>query len=141
MDIVPGKTSQIDRGEALALLGSVPLGRIVFTDRALPAVRLVSHLVEAGMLIVCNNYGAPIVSGDGPGGRATVVAYEADDIDPVTHAGWSVVVTGTATLVTRPADIARYRRVLRPPATARASQLIRVDTGIVAGYRLAPCAG
>jgi hypothetical protein len=30
----------------MSLLASVPLGRIVFTARALPAIRPVSHLVD-----------------------------------------------------------------------------------------------
>ena len=36
---------QLNRSEALKLLGSVSLGRLVFTHQALPAVRPVNHLV------------------------------------------------------------------------------------------------
>lgn len=39
-------TEQLDRSEALRLLGTVPLGRIVFTHQALPAIRPVNHVVE-----------------------------------------------------------------------------------------------
>lgn len=134
MDIVPSRPGGIGRAEALSLLASVPLGRILFTDRALPAIRLVSHLVEDGDLIIRNDYDVTIVSGDDTRTRGTVVAYEADDVDPVTRAGWSVVVTGTAVRVTHPADVAAYQRVLWPPA----GQLIRVHAGIVTGHRFAP---
>ncbi|WP_405959638.1 pyridoxamine 5'-phosphate oxidase family protein [Streptomyces sp. NBC_00024] len=48
-------------------------------------------------------------------GRAAlseVVAYEADDLDPVTRTGWSVVVTGTASRVLDPAELTRYQAAL-----------------------------
>ena len=38
---------ELAREEALRLLGTVPLGRVVFTDRALPAIR--SALSPCGM--------------------------------------------------------------------------------------------
>ncbi|MFD8141548.1 pyridoxamine 5'-phosphate oxidase family protein [Streptomyces sp. NPDC059708] len=37
---------ELDRAEALRLLATVSLGRVVFTHRALPAVRPVNHLVD-----------------------------------------------------------------------------------------------
>jgi hypothetical protein len=139
MDIVPSPPSGIGRAEALFLLASVPFGRIVFTERALPAIRLVNHLVEDGDLIVRNDHDSAIVAGDGAAARGTVVAYEADDVDPVTCVGWSVTVTGTATLITHSAVVARYQRALRPSAVT--GQLIRVHAGIVAGHRFGPRPG
>jgi len=43
-----------------------------------------------------------------------VVAYEADEIDPIRHSGWSVVVTGRARTVTDPDRVARYEQLLQP---------------------------
>lgn len=48
--------------ECMILLGSVSLGRIVFTAQALPAVRLVSHLVDGNRVIVRADASAPITS-------------------------------------------------------------------------------
>ncbi|MFE3938030.1 pyridoxamine 5'-phosphate oxidase family protein, partial [Streptomyces goshikiensis] len=42
----------LDRSEALRLLSTVSLGRIVFTRHALPAVRPVNHLVVGEDVIV-----------------------------------------------------------------------------------------
>lgn len=137
MNSTQGRFSEISHGEALSLLAGVTLGRIVFTDQAMPTIRPVSHIVEAGDLIVRNDHGVAVVSRSAPGQR-TVVAYEADDIDPVTHLGWSVVVTGTARLICDPGDIARYERALRPWTAGSAGQFIRVHTRIVTGYRLVP---
>ena len=65
-----------------------------------------------------------------------MVAYEADEIDPATRTGWSVVVTGTATRVADPAELARYQRLLTPWIDAAMRQLVRIRPEIVSGYRL-----
>ncbi|MFI1067459.1 pyridoxamine 5'-phosphate oxidase family protein, partial [Streptomyces spororaveus] len=84
----------LDRAEALRLLSTVSLGRIVFTQHALPAVRPVNHFVSGGDIVIRIHedgaLGALVAPADAPG---VVVAYEADVIDSVTHLGWSVVVT------------------------------------------------
>ncbi|MFD9517036.1 pyridoxamine 5'-phosphate oxidase family protein [Streptomyces sp. NPDC059979] len=43
---------ELDRAEALRLLSTVSLGRIVFTQHALPAVRPVNHLVVGENIMV-----------------------------------------------------------------------------------------
>ncbi|WP_437115003.1 pyridoxamine 5'-phosphate oxidase family protein [Streptomyces flaveolus] len=66
-----------------------------------------------------------------------VVAFEADVVDPDTHLGWSVVVTGYARLVTDPAEPARIRRLLRPWAPAAGTdQTVRIHPEQVTGVGL-----
>ncbi|MFE1794001.1 pyridoxamine 5'-phosphate oxidase family protein, partial [Streptomyces sp. NPDC059525] len=81
---------ELDRAEALRLLATVSLGRIVFTHRALPAVRPVNHLVDGEDVVIRIHGGGALASlsapADAPG---VVVAYEADAMDPDTHLGWS----------------------------------------------------
>ena len=97
---------ELARAEALRLLGAVPLGRVVFTDRALPAIRPVNHLVDGQQIVFRTGAAAAITTAvDGIG---TIVAFEADAIDPVRRVGWSVVVIGGARLVTDAAEIDRY---------------------------------
>ena len=43
-----------------------------------------------------------------------VVCYEADELDPVRHTGWSVIATGMARLVRDPDAITRYQQLLEP---------------------------
>ncbi|MFE9255333.1 pyridoxamine 5'-phosphate oxidase family protein [Streptomyces sp. NPDC006879] len=93
----PRRMRQLDRAEALRLLGTVSLGRIVFTERALPAVRPVSHLLDGEDIIVPIQDAGILTSLTAPAEvPGVVVAYQADAIDPVSHLGWSVVVTGFA---------------------------------------------
>ena len=128
--------AELPRDEALRLLASVPFGRVVFTARALPAVRPVNHLVDGSRIIIRTSLGSALSTDvDNIG---TVVAYEADEIDPVTRQGWSVVVVGRAVPVTDGALSAHYRQALQPWAAGQRDEVIAISTDMVTGYRLVP---
>jgi Pyridoxamine 5'-phosphate oxidase len=131
----PRQVNALPRDEAMRRLGSVGLGRIVFTERALPAVRLASHVVDEGHVIVRSDKCAVIVSPSGADG--TVVAYEADAIDPRSQAGWTVTVTGVAHLVDDPHQVARYREMAGAWAAGDGNCTIRIDAELVTGFELA----
>ena len=130
----------MSRDESLRLLGSIPIGRVVFTHLALPAIRPVCHLVEEGQIVIRAHLGAAIAAIDGPNG-ATVVAYEADVIDPDDHIGWSVIVVGRARRLPDNGENARYRQVLRPWASGLSDEIIAIEADIVDGFRLAKADG
>ncbi|MFI9809207.1 pyridoxamine 5'-phosphate oxidase family protein [Streptomyces sp. NPDC052301] len=133
----------LDPAEALRLLGSVPLGRIVFTRQALPTVRPVNHVLDRGDIVIRTHEGAALTShAEGADGTGVVVAYEADVIDPDTHLGWSVVVTGYARLVTDPAELARVRELLQPWVPVEGmDQAVRIRPELVAGVLLTTSIG
>ncbi|MFJ7587498.1 pyridoxamine 5'-phosphate oxidase family protein [Streptomyces sp. NPDC097617] len=128
---------ELDRDEALRLLATVSLGRIVFTQQALPAVRPVNHLVDGEDVIIRIHEGGALAAlaapVDAPG---VVVAYEADAIDPVTYLGWSVVVTGYACPVTDAAEADRYASLLRPWVGQPMTAALRIRPDLVTGFRL-----
>ncbi|MGW6568569.1 pyridoxamine 5'-phosphate oxidase family protein [Streptomyces sp. NPDC054975] len=136
--VAPRRVGRLDRAEALRLLGSVSLGRIVFTHQALPAIRPVNHLMDGEDIIVQLHDGATLASIVTPTQAAgVVVAYEADVIDPETHIGWSVVVTGYAHRITDERELARSAARLRPwvqHPTMNAALRIRPD--LVTGLQL-----
>ncbi|GAA1033626.1 pyridoxamine 5'-phosphate oxidase family protein [Virgisporangium ochraceum] len=125
--------STLDAEECMARLASVPFGRVVFTHRALPAIRPVNHIVDRGQVIIRTNLGTAIGSA---AGRGTVVAYEADAIDPVTRTGWSVVVTGVAQVITEPDEVARYQGLLDAWVDGERNSVIRIPAELVSGYEL-----
>jgi hypothetical protein len=86
----PWRMRPAGRDEAIRLLGSVPHGRIVFTERALPAVAPACHVVDGEHVVVCAHPGAAVLRAAGQ-----VVAYQADHVG-VGGLGWSVVVIGMA---------------------------------------------
>jgi Pyridoxamine 5'-phosphate oxidase len=120
-------------GESMRLLGSVPMGRVAFSARALPAIRPALHLVDGNRVIIRADGAAPITSAARSG---TVVAYEADALDPATRLGWSVVVVGAAHRVTDAAEAASYRRALRPWETGTDDQVVAISADVITGFRL-----
>lgn len=128
---------ELSRRESLQLLGSVSLGRVAFSARAMPAVRPVSHLVDDGFVIIRADGQAPITSALNAGSE-TVVAYEADSIDQDDHLGWSVVVIGVARRVTDPEKAAAYCAALRSWSAGTHDQVVAIHIDVITGVRIAP---
>ena len=133
----PRRSVELERAEALRLLGSISLGRIVFTLRALPTIRPVNHLLDQGDIIIRTDAGSALaVHAKGSDGPGVVVAYEADTIDPGTHLGWSVIATGYAQLITSRNELNRYRQILHPWVDQTMDCVIRIHPEELTGIRL-----
>jgi hypothetical protein len=63
---------ELSRADGWQLLAGVPVGRLVFTHQALPAVRLVNHLVDGDKIVIGLTPGSAIATSAGTGG--TVVS-------------------------------------------------------------------
>ena len=122
----PRRMRPEEREEALRLLGSVPYGRIVFTERALPAISPVSHIVDRGDVIVRVFADSAVLRAIGQ-----IVAYEADHVGEGGGVDWSVVVIGVAEREERAEDVARYARLLTPAADPGTTRVIRVRAELV----------
>ncbi|MFF0610470.1 pyridoxamine 5'-phosphate oxidase family protein [Nocardia tengchongensis] len=132
----PRATVAMGREEALRLLASVPFGRVVFTRDALPAVRPVNHLVDDGEIVIVRTRLTSRLTSTVRADSNIVVAYEADDIDPIEQLGWSVVVTGIARPVTDPERVARYEALLRPWVDGMMDSIVAIEPTLVTGVRL-----
>jgi nitroimidazol reductase NimA-like FMN-containing flavoprotein (pyridoxamine 5'-phosphate oxidase superfamily) len=126
---------ELSRADGLRLIASVPVGRLVFTQHALPAIRPVNHIVEDDMLVIGLTAGSPIAASARGG---IVVAYEADSLDVTERSGWSVVVVGVARLETDATTVLRYRDQLRPWLSGAMADILTISSELVTGYRLAP---
>jgi nitroimidazol reductase NimA-like FMN-containing flavoprotein (pyridoxamine 5'-phosphate oxidase superfamily) len=124
---------ELGREEGLRLLAGVPLGRVVFTLNALPAIRPVNHIVDGGDVVIRTHEGSALIP---TARRGVVVAYEADDIDPVRHVGWSVVVTGRTEEVTDAERVVLYRARLRPWVDGTMDFIVRIHAEIVTAFAL-----
>ena len=88
---------QLSRDECLALMASVPVGRIIYTRRALPAVELVNFALDrSGKLAAA--------------ARGTGVAFHAAHLDLAGQSGWSVTAIGPACAARRGRGPARCWR-------------------------------
>ncbi|AKN17859.2 hypothetical protein B586_16815 [Mycobacterium haemophilum DSM 44634] len=136
-DNVAREVVELEQGEAMRLLASVGHGRVVFTQRALPAIRPVNHLVDAGRVIVRTRLTANVATAVRTSTDSrVVVAYEADELDPQRRTGWSVVVTGLATTITNPEQIARYEQLLQPWVNMAMDTVIAIQPEVITGIRI-----
>ena len=130
----------LSREECLRLVGQVPLGRIVYTRQALPAVELVNFAMHDGDIIIRTDSSGKLAAAT----RGAVVAFEADSVDSAAHAGWSVTVVGYSRAVTDSDEIRRLEQVgLDPWAPGKRDHFIRISPEIVNGRRIGaqPLAG
>lgn len=119
--------------DCLTLLASVSIGRIVYTDRALPAIMPVNHLVHDGSVLIRTGAGSKLAAAV----RHAVVAYEADDLDPETRTGWSVVVIGESSRVEDPDEVDQLSRLpLQPWAPGGHDHLVRITIAEITGRRI-----
>ncbi|GAA5169856.1 MULTISPECIES: pyridoxamine 5'-phosphate oxidase family protein [Amycolatopsis] len=118
--------------ECVELLATQPVGRLAFSENALPTVRPVNFFLHDGDIVVRTSRSGSIA-------RLTkeVVAFEVDSIDPATHTGWSVVVIGKVKPVTDVADlVALSGPGHRPWADGERSHFLRIPIEIVSGRLL-----
>ena len=78
---------ELERQECLRLLANAPVGRIVHTRHALPAVLPVNFGLDGDGAVLLRTSAASELARAVDG---AVVAFEADEVDPLAHSGWSV---------------------------------------------------
>lgn len=123
--------------ECLRRLGGVAVGRLAFALDGEIAVLPVNHVLDGVDVCFRTSGGSKIqaaVDGD-------AVSYQVDEWDLAGRSGWSVLVQGTASIVTDEAALARLASTARRPwvpmdlATAR---WVKVSTRQVTGRMILP---
>ena len=122
----------LSRRESIELLSGEVVGRVVFTHSALPAVVPVTFAIFDDAVVLRTAEGTRLAAAADRG----VLAFEADEIDPVARTGWSVVVTGIAELVTDPIGRARIHSVVEPFAPGDNDVHVRLPLTVVTGRRV-----
>jgi nitroimidazol reductase NimA-like FMN-containing flavoprotein (pyridoxamine 5'-phosphate oxidase superfamily) len=123
------------REQCLALAASTPIGRVVYTDQALPAVLPMNFILDGDEVVIHTGSGSTLAAAI----RNAVVAFQVDDFDSGTTTGWSVTITGRARLVDDEEEATRLARLpLRPWVPTENGQFIRIPARHVAGHRLGP---
>ncbi len=134
MDFDGTTLEQLSRDECLRLVGQVPLGRIVYTRQALPAVELVNFTLDDGDIVIRTDSGGKLAAAT----RGAVVAFETDSVDIAAHTGWSVTIVGYSRAVTDGEEVRRLKRTgLNPWAPGEHDHFIRISPEIVNGRRVA----
>lgn len=125
----------LSRGESLKLLTSVPVGRIAFTDRALPAIQPVNFVVDGETIVFRTGAGSKLAAAT----REAIVAFQADAFDSEAQTGWSVMGVGRAYQVTDDAEIVRLCELpIRPWTPAARDHFVRIELATITGRRIPP---
>jgi uncharacterized protein len=127
----------LDRDACLSLLRSVDVGRVAWaTDDGEVTVVPVNFALA----------GEDIVFGTAAGGKLDAVrsgrtiSFEADDLEPALHSGWSVLVVGHAEVPAETDPVATEQRPM-PWDRRPKPYLIRLHLERVSGYQLPLRAG
>jgi uncharacterized protein len=133
MSVDASGLEMLSEPEALELLATVPLGRLVYSDRALPFVAPVSFILDGEDIVIRTGRRSNLAT-HGPG---NVVAFQVDDIAVSTGSGWTVVVTGRLHLVHDAVEIARLSALkLRSWAPATSDRYLRLRPELITGRRI-----
>lgn len=126
----------LSREECLRLLRRhhVHVARLGVVDTdGHPLVLPVNYRMDGDAVVIRTDPTSPL-AGQAAG---QPVAVEVDDVDPAWQEGWSVLVQGTATVVTEEAELVRLRRLpLHPWAPGDRSMYLRIEPAFVTGRRI-----
>ena len=124
----------LERAECLERMRTKAVGRVAFTDGALPAIRPVNYVMYGEAVVFRTNRESRLAAGT----TDAVVAFEVDDLDEKQHVGWSVVVVGLAEEVTRESDLLRISQLgLAPWADGDRQRFVKIVPAYVTGRRIA----
>jgi uncharacterized protein len=124
----------LDRADCLILLRTTSLGRVVFTDKALPACQPVTFFVDSDRAIFRTLDGSRL-SANTRGGA--VVGLEADN-GRVHEDGrwWTVLAVGRCQPITDPAEMAALsgRHPLIADTSSRGEHVVALTLEVVRGW-------
>jgi nitroimidazol reductase NimA-like FMN-containing flavoprotein (pyridoxamine 5'-phosphate oxidase superfamily) len=131
------KLTVLSREQCIALLPTVPIGRLIYTVRALPAVAPVNFILHGRDIVLRVGYGSSLAAAI----RGSILAFEVDEFDLEERTGWSVTVTGPAREERDDGELERLRGLeVLPWADGPRDYVIRIPCDIVSGRRLAAVA-
>ncbi len=133
--LAPGELDELERTECFRLLGLGAVGRVAFTDGALPAVQPVSYLLDGEEIVFRTRNGSKLAAAT----RHAVVGFEVDDFDLQARTGWSVLGIGEAYEIVDPARLAALADTHTDPwVRGHDAHTIAIPLQLVTGRRLVP---
>ena len=125
--------SVLGEDECMTLLAGVRVGRVAVSIGAVPAVFPVNFSMLDDAIVFRTGTGTKLDAAT----RNAVVAFEVDDLDPLYHDGWSVLVVGVADELTDPELLRRAEALpLAPWAPGTRDHVVRLQPGFVSGRRI-----
>lgn len=131
--LAPSEMQELERAECLRLLAHCAVGRVAFTDGALPAVQPVAYHLDEEEVVFRTKNGSKLAAAT----RHAVVGFEVDDFDLEARTGWSVLGIGEAYEIVDPARLAALADTLTDPwVKGHDAHTIAIPLQLVTGRRL-----
>jgi uncharacterized protein len=125
----------LDEAECLDLLATAAIGRVAFTEAALPAIQPVPYRLSGAEILIPSRVGCAVTAAS----RRAVLAFSVDDVHVPDCSGWTVTVVGPSRVISAPADVAELDGTgARPPDGAGDRCYIAIAVRLVHGRRIAP---
>jgi nitroimidazol reductase NimA-like FMN-containing flavoprotein (pyridoxamine 5'-phosphate oxidase superfamily) len=120
----------LNRRQCLDRLQTVRVGRLVFTEDALPAVQPVNFRLWREDIVIRVAGGAKLAAAT----NNLVVAFQTDELDPDLRTGWSVTVVGHAQPITDVSELVELSGTfLQPWVDGRRDHFVRIRTEKMTG--------
>ncbi|MCU1499315.1 MAG: pyridoxamine 5-phosphate oxidase-related FMN-binding protein [Acidimicrobiales bacterium] len=122
----------LDEHACLVLLASQQFGRLGLSVGALPTILPVHFALLGRDPVFRTDAGTKLATAS----AGNVLCLEVDALDPISHTGWSVVVTGPARVLTEPAELEAARRLPLRPWVGHGDAYVCIKPVLVSGRRL-----
>jgi uncharacterized protein len=123
----------LDDAECRRLLGTASIGRLAFSEGALPAIEPVAFALDGDRVLIPT----PAGSRAAVASRRAVVAFAVDDVDGVSGTGWDVTVIGPSRVISDPHQVAALDAAgPRSSASAGEHWYIAVQSRVLRGRRI-----
>jgi nitroimidazol reductase NimA-like FMN-containing flavoprotein (pyridoxamine 5'-phosphate oxidase superfamily) len=135
-EIAPGPGIEIfAEAECRRRLQGVAVGRIAMRGEDAPEMRPINFVLRGDDVIIRTGDGLILAAAQ----RGESAGFEIDDIDPIEHTGWSVIVTGK--LFELPTDEEHLSLPLRPWASGLKDRFVGLAMDRISGLRIPPGRG
>ncbi|MDX6280749.1 MAG: uncharacterized protein QOH03_1820 [Kribbellaceae bacterium] len=114
------------------LLRSHQVGRVVYSDGAIPVATPVNYIFDGGAVVFRTHPGSRLAKAT----RDTVLSFQVDEVDVDTASGWSVIVTGVGQVLGGLDLLQAEHGPLVSWAGDDRTHLVRIPASLVSGCRV-----
>lgn len=122
----------LDEQDCLRRLREARFGRVALSSGALPVILPIHYALLGNDPVFRTDFGTKLLAAT----AGQVLCLEIDEVDPEAHAGWSVLVTGRADVITQPDDLAAARELPLRPWTGSGDAFVRIACTLVSGRQV-----
>lgn len=113
-------------------LALTPFGRVALSSHALPVIFPIHFAMLGDDPVFRTDPGTKLMAAS----AGQVLCLEIDEIHPVLHTGWSVLVTGRADVLHRPEDLEAAAALPLRPWIGGGSAYVRIEASMVSGREI-----